>query len=229
MAAVRYAERGLTPVPARWYLDPCPDLLQPPGWDAPQTRLPLRPEPHQGPGPAAVPAAMPERDHGPRVLVTFGTHFSDPAVLIPILTELRNAGMDLLVTLGLAARAEDFGAAGEDVTFTGFAPLAELLHDVDLVVTHGGAGTTLGALARGLPLVVVPQGADQFLQAAVVDASGAGIAVQPGPDMPQAVAKAVGTLRTDTAYAHAARAVAQQIQTMPTPAEVAEQLADTLS
>lgn len=229
VAAVHYAERGLTPVPARWYLDPCPDLLQPPGWDAPQARLPLRPEPHQGPGPTAVPAAVPERGHGPRALVTFGTHFSDPAVLIPILTELRDAGVDLVVTLGLTARAEDFGTAGEGVTFTGFAPLAELLHDVDLVVTHGGAGTTLGALARGLPLVVVPQGADQFLQAAVVDTSGAGIAVQPGPDMPQAVAKAVGTLRTDTAYAHAARAVAQQIQAMPTPAEVAEQLADTLS
>jgi UDP:flavonoid glycosyltransferase YjiC (YdhE family) len=133
-----------------------------------------------------------------------------------------------VVTLGLTARAEDFGAAGDGVTFTGFAPLAELLHDVDLVVTHGGAGTTLGSLARGLPLVVVPQGADQFLQAAVVSASGAGIAVQPGPDVPQTVAKAVGTLRADAAYAGAARAVAQQIAAMPSPAEVATRLANVL-
>ncbi|RPF19900.1 glycosyltransferase [Myceligenerans xiligouense] len=228
VAAVRYAERGLTPVPARWYLDPCPDLLQPPGWDAPQARLPLRPEPHQRPGQAVVPPAVPERNHGPRVLVTFGTHFSDPAVLIPILTELRDAGAELVVTLGLTARAEDFGAAGDGVTFTGFAPLAELLHDVDLVVTHGGAGTTLGALARGLPLVVVPQGADQFLQAAVVGAAGAGIAVPPGPDVPQAVANAVGTLRTDAAYADTARAVAEQIAAMPSPVDVAAQLADSL-
>jgi UDP:flavonoid glycosyltransferase YjiC (YdhE family) len=228
VAAVRYADRGLTPIPARWYLDPCPDLLQPPAWDAPQTRLPLRPEPHQGPDPAGAPAHAPRRGGQPRVLVTFGTHFSDVAVLTPILTELRAMGAELVVTLGLTARAEDFGAAGDGVTFTGFAPLAELLHDVDLVVTHGGAGTTLGSLARGLPLVVVPQGADQFLQAAVVSASGAGIAVQPGPDVPQTVAKAVGTLRADAAYAGAARAVAQQIAAMPSPAEVATRLATAL-
>ncbi|WP_435177600.1 glycosyltransferase [Actinacidiphila sp. bgisy145] len=228
VAAVRYADRGLTPVPARWYLDPCPDLLQTPGWDAPQTRVLLRPEPHQGPDPIGAPAQAPRRSGQTRVLVTFGTHFSDPAVLIPILTELRATGAELVVTLGLTAQAEDFGAAGDGVTFTDFAPLAELLHDVDLVVTHGGAGTTLGSLARGLPLVVVPQGADQFLQATVVGASGAGIAVQPGPDVPQAVAKAVATLHADTAYAGAARAVAQQIAAMPSPAEVATRLANTL-
>lgn len=233
VAAVRYADRGLTPVPARWYLDPCPDLLQPPGWHLPQKRLPVRPEPHQGPGPASTPAAAsrPASRPGdrPRVLVTFGTHFSDPATLIPIITELRAAGAELVVTLGLTARAEDYGTAGDGVTFTGFAPLAELLHDVDLVVTHGGAGTTLGTLARGLPLVVVPQGADQFLQAAVVSAAGAGIAVQPGPDVPQAVAKAVTTLREDAAYADAARAVAEQIAAMPSPAAVAAQLAAELA
>jgi UDP:flavonoid glycosyltransferase YjiC (YdhE family) len=162
------------------------------------------------------------------VLVTFGTHFSDPAVLAPILAELRATGADLLVTLGLTARAEDYGSSDPGVTFTGFAPLADLLHNIDLVVTHGGAGTTLGALARGLPLVVVPQGADQFLQAAAVSACGAGIAVQPGADVPQAVAKAVGALRADPAYAHAARAVEEEIAAMPSPADVAELLAAAL-
>lgn len=237
VAAARYAERGLTPVPARWYLDPCPDLLQVPGWQAPQNRLPVRPEPHQGPasagsGPADTDAAPssavgPRSGERPRVLVTFGTHFSDPAVLTPILAELRHTGVDLVVTLGLTARAEEYDA-DDGVTFAGFTPLAELLRDVDLVVTHGGAGTTLGALARGLPLVVVPQGADQFLQAAVVSASGTGIAVQPGPDVPQAVAKAVTALRTDAAYRDAARAMAAQVAAMPSPADVAATLADAL-
>ncbi|MFI8523291.1 glycosyltransferase [Promicromonospora sukumoe] len=250
----RYADRGLSPVPARWHLDPCPDLLQPPGWQAPANRVPVRPEPHRGAGAGAGTgveagsgavsddAAGAPRDR-PRVLVTFGTHFSDPATLTPILAELRTVGVDLVVTLGLTASAADYdlagsGSAGEgsadvsagsDITFAAFTPLADLLHDVDLVVTHGGAGTTLGVLSRGLPLVVVPQGADQFLQAAVVSASGTGIAVQPGPDVPETVAKAVVTLRTDPGYTEAARTVAAQIAAMPTPSDVAATLTAALT
>ena len=45
---------------------------------------------------------------------------------------------------------------------------------VEAVVTHGGSGTTLGALAHGLPLLVVPQGADQYANADAVVAAGAG-------------------------------------------------------
>ncbi|MFI2365247.1 glycosyltransferase [Promicromonospora sp. NPDC019610] len=264
LVASRYADRGLTPVPARWQIDPCPDLLQPPGWQAPANRLPVRPEPHQGPGAAAntntntntsteaANAGTGASGDRPRVLVTFGTHFSDPATLTPILAELRTVGVDLVVTLGLTASAADYavagsagtgsagtgsagtgsvgtGSAAEGITFATFTPLAELLHDVDLVVTHGGAGTTLGVLARGLPLVVVPQGADQFLQAAVVSASGTGIAVQPGPDVPERVAKAVVTLRTDPTYAESAGKVAAQIAAMPTPADVAATLTAALT
>ncbi|MFI9489724.1 glycosyltransferase [Promicromonospora sp. NPDC052451] len=230
VAAARYAARGLTPVPARWYVDPCPDLLQAPGWAPAATRLPLRPEPHRGPGAAGpAPAAGPRGGDRARVLVTFGTHFSDPAVLTPILAELRATGADLVITLGLTARAEDYDLDDDGITFAPFTPLADLLHDVDLVVTHGGAGTTLGALARGLPLVVVPQGADQFLQAAAVERAGAGIAVPPGADVPQAVAKAVTALRSDGTHAAAARAVADQVAAMPSPGQVAATLAAALA
>ncbi|MFI2486632.1 glycosyltransferase [Promicromonospora kroppenstedtii] len=237
LVASRYADRGLAAAPARWHLDPCPDLLQPPGWQAPANHVAVRPEPHQGPGTPGTGAGAGTRGEHPRVLVTFGTHFSDPATLTPILAELRTVGVDLVVTLGLTASAADHelpdstpgtNAAG-DITFVPFTPLADLLRDVDLVVTHGGAGTTLGVLSRGLPLVVVPQGADQFLQAAVVSATGTGIAVQPGPDVPESVAKAVVTLRTDPSYAEAAGKVAAQIATMPTPSEVAARLTESLS
>ena len=33
------------------------------------------------------------------------------------------------------------------------------------MISHGGAGTMLAALAHGLPLLTVPQGADQYLNA----------------------------------------------------------------
>ena len=49
-----------------------------------------------------------------------------------------------------------------------------------VAVTHGGAGSTMGALAFGLPLLLIPQGADQFFNTERVVAAGAGIGLLPG-------------------------------------------------
>ena len=46
-------------------------------------------------------------------------------------------------------------------------------------MTHGGAGSTLGALAFGLPLLIVPQGADHFYNADRVVAAGAAVQLMP--------------------------------------------------
>ncbi|WP_329455559.1 glycosyltransferase [Streptomyces sp. NBC_01497] len=230
VAASRFSDRGLAMNPARWYLDPCPDLIQAPGWTAPQGRLALRPEPHQGPGaPAASPTGVKAPGGRARVLVTFGTYFAEPQVLGPILTAVSGADIDLRVTLGLTASADDYDIDDERIDFVGFTPLAQLLDGVDLVLTHGGAGTTLAALSRGLPLVVVPQGADQFLQAAGVAASRTGVAVPPQEATPEAVARAAAEVLADPVYADNARKAADQIASMPSPAEIADRLAAALS
>ncbi|MFE4372823.1 glycosyltransferase [Streptomyces sp. NPDC056835] len=233
VVAGRYADRGLTPRPADHYLDTCPPAMQQDGWQPPSGRLPLRPEPHGQGGqrpsePAAAPAGPDQRrsdQRPPRVLVTFGTVFSSPDVLSPILRELSQADVELRVTLGLTASAEDFDVDHDRVTFVGFTPLSELLRDTDLVVTHGGAGTTLGALAAGIPMVIAPQGADQFIQADRVAAAGAGLDLPQGTATPEGVAKAASAVLADQGFRAAARTVADQIAAMPSPAEVAATLA----
>jgi UDP:flavonoid glycosyltransferase YjiC (YdhE family) len=52
----------------------------------------------------------------------------------------------------------------------------DVLAAASVAVGHGGAGTTLGALAAGCPLVVVPLFGDQPYHAVRVAASGAGVA-----------------------------------------------------
>ena len=59
-----------------------------------------------------------------------------------------------------------------DVRVEQFVPQAQLLPVCDAVISHGGSGTTLAALAHGLPLVLVPQGADQFDNAARAERAG---------------------------------------------------------
>ncbi|MEV7864755.1 glycosyltransferase [Streptomyces sp. NPDC088124] len=224
----RHKERGLTVPPPAWYLDPCPELLQGPGWEPPQGHLPLRPEAHQGPGAGAAPTlAAPTADGArPRVLLSFGTNYAEPAVLRPLIDALTPTA-DVVVTLGLTATAADYGDGLDRVDFVGFTPFDELLDGIDLVVTHGGAGTVLGTLAHGLPMVVVPQGADQFLNAAAVAGARAGVAVLP-PAAPEAVAQAMAEVLGRPEFRDNAGRAAAQIAAMASPSEVAERLAAAL-
>ncbi|MET1075761.1 MAG: glycosyltransferase [Umezawaea sp.] len=224
VVASRYAERGLVRRPSGWYLDTCPDVLQRDGWRPPAGWMGLRPEAHRAPGAVSNAPASSERGR-PRVLVTFGTVFAAPETLTPLLRDLSGSGLDLRVTTGLFASAGDFDVDRERVALVGFTPLDELLRDVDLVLTHGGAGTVLGSLAAGIPLVVVPQGADQFVQADRVAAAGAGRVVEPGGS----AAEVVTSVLENPGFRRNAVEVAARIASLPAPADVASHLAEVVN
>lgn len=221
MARTRHEARGLPWRPRRWLLDTWPASMRAQEWQRPEGWLPLRPEAFRVPGEAG--GALPVADR-PRVLVTFGTWFSDPAKLSPLLRELSTADVDVVVTLGLAARPEEFDVDRERVTFVGFTPMEDLLDGVNVVVTHGGAGTTSAALMKGVPMVVLPQGADQLFQAERVAAAGAGIALDPPSQTPEALAAAVKTVLEDANFRDSATTIAKEIAAMPDAHEVAATL-----
>jgi UDP:flavonoid glycosyltransferase YjiC (YdhE family) len=217
-AEPRFAARGLSVRPSSWHLDTCPPSLQADDWRQPEGWQPLRPEPHRGP---SAPWPVPEKSGRPRVLVTFGTYFNVPEVVSPLVRQLFTLDVDIVTTLGLLADPERFDVDRGRVIFVPFTPMASLLDGVDVVLTHGGAGSTLAALSRGIPLVITPQGADQFVQAERVAAVAAGIALPPAQATPEAVTTAVRAVLDELSYREAAAAVAKDIASMPGPAEVA--------
>ena len=112
------------------------------------------------------------------MLVTFGTIFANPEILTPLIRHLAAKEYGVRVALGVTVSPADFAIDADTVVFEGFRPYAELLDGIDVVVGHGGAGTNLGALAEGVPLVLIPQGADQGGQAECVGRAGAAITAQ---------------------------------------------------
>jgi UDP:flavonoid glycosyltransferase YjiC (YdhE family) len=104
------------------------------------------------------------------------------------------------------------------------APAAVLPH-ADAVVSHGGFGTTLGAVAAGLPLVVVPLFGDQPANAARIEVAGAGVVVEPNPDAPPeairtsldpvALRTAVELVLSEPSYRQAARRLADEMAAHP--------------
>jgi UDP:flavonoid glycosyltransferase YjiC (YdhE family) len=89
----------------------------------------------------------------------------------------------------------------------------------DAVVCHGGAGTTMAALTRGLPTVVVPLFADQMHNASRVAATGAGLVVDPR-EMATSLAPAVEQVLTDGSFAATARSIALDLAGLPSAGDV---------
>jgi MGT family glycosyltransferase len=108
-----------------------------------------------------------------------------------------------LVTTGPAA--EPFAAA-DNVTVVRSTPHAAVLPHTSAVITHGGHGTVIKALAAGVPLVVLPMGRDQLDVAARVTAAGAGVRVKPKAS-PAKIAAGVREVLDDPSY----RANAQRL------------------
>ena len=89
-----------------------------------------------------------------------------------------------------------------------------------VMLGHGGFGTTMGALAAGVPQVVAPIfTSDQVANGIHVAAVGAGLAVPMGPGSVTRAAGEVRTLLADPSYAVAARTVRDAIADLPPPSE----------
>jgi MGT family glycosyltransferase len=106
------------------------------------------------------------------------TYQHQEAALSLALAALARLPVRVLVTLGHSVRAEDIElpANAEPVRWV---PHRQVFPEASLVVTHAGLGTVLAALACGVPLLCLPLGREQPLNAARVEALGAGLVLPP--------------------------------------------------
>lgn len=202
------------------YLDTCPPSLQAPPHGDELAGLPLRPTAWNPP----VPGSAPPTSGRPWAYLTLGTAMGAPAALRTAAAALAGLDLDVLVAAGSVAVTELDGLASDRVRVEPFVAQAELLasdHPPALVVHHGGSGTTLGVAAAGIPQLFLPQGADQFFNAAAVTEVGAGATLA----SPEGVGEAASALIAEGPARASARALASEIAAMPSPADVAAAVA----
>ena len=99
-------------------------------------------------------------------------------------------------------------------------PQADVMPTAAAMVGHGGFGTTMTALAAGVPQVVMPLFAfDQFVNAERVAAVGAGLQLTGAADAVGKLPAALSRLLHDPAFGAGARAVATDIAALPDVAD----------
>ena len=206
------------------YLDNCPASLQPDAVADFRSRRPLRPSPGEVQPGERLPwdddtlAALPY-EH--TVHLTLGTLFHGATrVFETALAGLRHLPVNVLVTVGPGTDPRRIGPQPPHVLVADFAPHALLLPRCAALVTQGGASTIVAALCHGLPHLILPQGADQFRNAATAERAGVALVLPPPQVTPEAVGSAARQLLDDPSLTEAARAVQAEIETMPSADEV---------
>jgi len=161
-------------------------LLIPPSFQFPEFPLPpvthtLRPVFPLGSALAdALPTwffSMPDQ---PTVYVSMGTVFNRaPEVFQIVLDGLKDEALNLVLTVGRNRDPAQFGPMPENVHIEQFIPQAALIPHCDLVITHGGINTVMGALQEGLPVLTVPLSAHQLENTLRCRQLGVGIDLRP--------------------------------------------------
>ncbi|MFJ4467992.1 macrolide family glycosyltransferase [Streptomyces sp. NPDC089424] len=127
----------------------------------------------------ADPSFSVERLHDPVLYASLGTVFSaDPRILRSLATALAPLGGTVVVSTG-QTEPDALGPLPANVLARRFVPQPEVLARAALFVTHGGMNSVNEAMYAGVPMLVVPLGADQPLVARRVMDLGAGLSLPP--------------------------------------------------
>jgi UDP:flavonoid glycosyltransferase YjiC (YdhE family) len=208
------------------YIDTCPPSFQHDAVADFHHRIALRPSAGDAVSDGSLPwdaATLRALPHERTVHLTLGTIFHGATgVFETVLAGLRPMPINVIVALGPGADPRRLGPQPDNVLVTHFAPHAALLPYCDALITQGGAGTILAALCHGLPHLILPQGADQFLNAATAERAGVAVQLTPPALTAEAVTAMVERLLADHTIRTNAERIAVEIGTMPTPAEVLE-------
>jgi UDP:flavonoid glycosyltransferase YjiC (YdhE family) len=234
------ADAGLAPDPDGHalrdapYLTMVPELLEDPDAPAPRDvhrhRHPVREEA------ITLPSRWwPGRGADPLVYVSFGSVAGGsglpyfPSLYRRVADALDGFPARVLLTLGQEPDPAALGPLPANVHAARWVPQDAVLSRAAMTVTHGGHGSTLGALAHGVPAVVVPLfSIDQWANAAAVERAGAGIALDEDRATRQVLAAprdwvldglrpAVEQVLADPEYTRAARRVAGAMAALPGP------------
>jgi len=163
------------------------------------------------------------------IYMTLGTYSSRDVALFSLLLEAaRQLDSRILLTCGVLNDPKDFEKVPDNVGIARFVPRENVLPYADLVVCHAGAGTTLGGLAFGLPLVLLPIDADQYEIANLCRKADVAIVVDHKTATATDVANAANRALTDPYIRQACRRVQSEIAAMPSTAQVLSKIESTL-
>jgi UDP:flavonoid glycosyltransferase YjiC (YdhE family) len=223
-----WEQRGLKPDPtAGLYRSLCLDTTPPSfqHYESAQSRdvthslRPIAEPPVPG---ELLPQWIEHRRNVPLVYMTLGTNNStnsDVSMFRSVIDGLDDLNVEVLITIGFNSDPASIGPLASNAHVENYVPQSLLLSHCSAVICHGGPGTILNSLSQGLPLLILPQGADQYVMGDCVLGAGVGLRLVPADVNPSSVRTSVLALLEESSYRVGAHRLQREIAAMPGPEE----------
>ena len=113
------------------------------------------------------------------IYISLGTVFNEAIDFYKLCIKVfENSEHTIVMSIGSNTRISDLGDIPKNFIVKNYVPQTELLTYTKLFITHGGMNSTHEGLYNGVPLIVIPQSADQPVIAKQVENIGAGVTLQ---------------------------------------------------
>ncbi len=113
------------------------------------------------------------------IYISLGTVFNQATDFYKLCFEaFGNTDYTIVMSIGKRTQISDLGEVPENFIVKNEVPQTDILQYTKLFITHGGMNSTHEGLYYGVPLIVIPQSADQPVIAGRVADMGAGIKLQ---------------------------------------------------
>jgi MGT family glycosyltransferase len=133
-----------------------------------------------------------------------------------------------VMSVGKRVEMSSLGTIPDNFRVFPFVPQVDLLAKTDLFITHGGMNSVHEGLYNGVPLVVLPQQAEQALVARQVERNGAGIALATKPPFGKVTVAelrgAVDQVLASDAYRKAAIKLGESLKAAGGPSRAADEI-----
>lgn len=213
-----WKEYGVDPETLRYrdlYIDVCPPTLQSTDIEDLGSTALMRPIAMDATG-EKLTDSLNSLPNSKTVYVTLGTVFNENLDLFSwILDAVRDLPVNVILTLGLEGDPSRFGPQPPNVLIEKYIPQSLVFERCDVVVCHGDSGTMLSALAMGLPLLMLPQGADQFMNSAACVAAGVALSLEGDEQNADRIRTCIEHLLADPTFRQKAKLLQTEIAEMP--------------
>lgn len=107
------------------------------------------------------------------VTLSFGTIFENIENIVQIIEQVNVGQINLIVVVSkYYEKLKRYES--ENVHIINFTNLIQILKDTDILIFHGGTNSYREAAFLGVPMIAIPQSADQYLNAYVIEKMGIG-------------------------------------------------------
>ncbi|MFD5184537.1 activator-dependent family glycosyltransferase [Streptomyces sp. NPDC058372] len=204
-------------MPERWRLDPH------------ERTLSMRYIPYNGR--SVVPTWLYEAPRAPRVVMTFGIS-KVPWIDMPgmssdhlqdVLDSVADLDIELIITLPPAER-DRLRSIPDNTRIVEFVPLNVVLPTCSAVIHHGGAGCFNGAMAHGVPQLIIESSVDAVAKRVVLGETGAGLSLSLSELTGPLTREYLTRLIEDDGFREGAKRLQKEGLDQPTPNEFVAEL-----